>query len=257
MLSYQHAYHAGNPADVHKHGALVELLRLLTKKDRGISYLETHAGRGLYDLSSDEARKTGEAAEGVSLLARGEGAYADIIARVRAEHGEHAYPGSPLVALNSLREQDRVVLMEKHPQEHAALRRAVRRRGAEVHRRDGYEGARALAPLNPRRGLVLIDPSYEVKTEYAAAAQLARDLHTKWPEAAILVWYPLLPAARHEELLRLCADAEPLVDEVAFDLKGGKGMTGSGLMLLGAPYGAGDAFAAAFASGQPVLRRCA
>lgn len=255
MLSYQHAYHAGNPADVHKHFVLAELLRLLTKKDRGISYLETHAGRGLYDLQSDEAKKTGEAEEGIARLEPPPGtAIGAALAEVRRRHGEASYPGSPLIAAALLRAQDRLVLMEMHPQEHAALKRAMRGTLAEVHARDAYEGAPALTPMEPRRGLVLIDPPYEVKTEYSRAADLAMKLHKRWPEAAILVWYPLLAAGRHAELLDKLAAAEPLVSEVTFDLKGGKGMTGSGLAILGAPYGAEKAVDDAIALGAGVLR---
>lgn len=255
MLSYQHAYHAGNPADVHKHFVLAELLRLLTQKERGISYLETHAGRGVYDLSSEEAAKTGEAAEGIERLTPQATAFAGALETIRRRHGKNAYPGSPMVAASMLRAQDRLVLMERHPAEHAALKRAMGGTGAEIHHRDGYEGARALAPLEPRRGLVLIDPSYEVKSEYDEAARLALGLHDRWPEAAILIWYPILRATRHTELLEKLAAADPLAEEVAFDLKGGKGMVGSGLALIGAPFGSEDAFAAAFRAGAPVLRR--
>lgn len=240
---------------MHKHYALAEIIRLLTNKERGISYLETHAGRGLYDLSSDQAQKTGEAAEGIALLDPQGTAFADALSIVRTRYGENAYPGSPLVASSLLRPHDHIVLMERHPQEHAALKRAVRGTGAEVHRRDGYEGARALSPMEPRRGLVLIDPPYEVKTEYEEAARLALDIRARWPEAAVMVWYPVLAAGRHEALLSALVPGEPLVDEVAFALKEGKGMTGSGLAILGAPYGTEAAMAEVLQRGQPVLRR--
>lgn len=254
MLSYQHAYHAGNPADVHKHFVLAELLRLLTKKDRGISYLETHAGRGLYDLTSDEASKTGEAEEGIARLSPPQdAAISEALAAIHRDYGATAYPGSPMVAANLLRPQDRLVLMERHPQEAPALKKNMRGTIAEVHARDGYEGALALAPMEPRRGLILIDPSYEVKTEYAQAGTLAKKLHTRWPEAAIMVWYPLLAAGRHTDILS--AMEATIVDEVTFDLKGGKGMTGSGLAFLGAPYGTEDAIAAAFGAAQPILHK--
>jgi 23S rRNA (adenine2030-N6)-methyltransferase len=255
LLSYQHAYHAGGPADVHKHLILAELLSLLTKKARGISYLETHAGRGLYDLSSEEAAKTEEAAEGISLLTVPEDTpYGQALAAAKAKGGPSAYPGSPLVADALLRPQDRLVLMEAHPQEHAALKTHMRGTIAEVHRRDGYEGSLALAPLEPRRGLVLIDPSYEDKPEYGRAARHALALQNKWPEAAVLIWYPLLAANRHKELLDVLGQDALLVSEVTFDLKGGRGMKGSGLALLGAPYGAEASIHAALKLAEPVLR---
>lgn len=252
MLSYQHAYHAGGPADLHKHIVLAELLTRLTAKPRGISYAETHAGRALYDLAAPEAQKTGEAAQGIARLAPDPATpFGRALAATRAQHGPTAYPGSPLIARALLRPQDRPTLMELHPAEHAALAKALP--GAAIHRRDGYEGLLALAPLAPRRGLVLVDPSYEVKGEYAAAVGFARRLLAKWPEAAILLWYPLLPEARHRALLAALAPLAPLVDEVAFAPRPSRGMTGSGLALLNAPWGAAAAFAAAHAQAAPVL----
>lgn len=246
MLSYQHAYHAGNPADLHKHAALAELLSRLVAKPRGISYAETHAGRGLYRLDAPEALKTNEAAEGIG---RAEPApdtpYGRALAAVRADHGAAAYPGSPLLARSLLRPQDRLTLMELHPAEHAALRGALHGEGVAIHRRDGLEGMLALAPLAPRRGLVLVDPSYEVKTEYAAIADFTRRLLAKWPEAAVLIWYPLLPAGRHAELLGGLGALPVLRDEVAFARPPARGMTGSGLALVNGPHGARAIFDAA------------
>ncbi len=235
MLSYQHAYHAGNQADLHKHDALARLIAALTTKPRGISYMETHAGRGLYDLASPEARKTGEAAGGILRAALPPGPYAEALAAVRARHGGDAYPGSPLIAATLLRPQDRLHLMELHPAEHGALKRTMRGSGAAVHRRDGYEGVLALAPPEPRKGLVLVDPSYEVKSEYAAVAAFARALVGKWPEAALLVWYPILAERRHE---RLVAGLSPLpFDRSEVSLDTGRGMTGSGLIGINLPFG--------------------
>jgi 23S rRNA (adenine2030-N6)-methyltransferase len=236
MLSYQHAYHAGNPADLHKHATLAGLLALMTRKPRAITVMETHSGRGLYDLAGDEARKTGEADEGIARLETGAHPLWQAIAAIRAAHGDAAYPGSPLVTDAALRPQDRHILMELHPQEHRALSTAMRGTSAEIHKRDGFEGVLALSPPKPRRGLVLIDPSYEVKSEYEAVADFTHRLVAKWPEAVVMIWYPILPAARHVALVE-GLKLPKTVDEVAFDLKGGKGMTGSGLILINAPYG--------------------
>ena len=177
-------------------------LARLTAKPRGISYVETHAGRGLYDLGAPEALKTGEAARGIGRIEPDPAtAFGTALAAVRARHGAAAYPGSPLLARQILRPQDRLVLMELHPAEHAGLRDALRGATVAIHRRDGPEGALALAPFTPRKGLVLVDPSYEVKSEYAETAAFARRLIAKWPEAVVLIWYPLLPAGRQAELL--------------------------------------------------------
>ena len=188
MLSYQHAYHAGGPADLHKHIVLAELLARLAAKPRGLAYVETHAGRGLYDLAGPEASKTGEAAQGIARLTPDPATpFGRALATVRAAHGRSRYPGSPALARALLRPADRLVLMELHRAEHAALVAALGGTGVEIHRRDGFEGVLALAPLKPRRGLVLVDPSYEVKAEYEVTAAFVRRLVAKWPEASVLV----------------------------------------------------------------------
>lgn len=246
MLSYQHAYHAGNAADLHKHVALAELIARLTTKPRGIAYVETHAGRGVYDLDGAEARKTGEAAEGIGRIAPDPSTpFGRALAACRAAHGPAAYPGSPAIARALLRTQDRMTLMELHPAEHAALRAALAGDGVAIHRRDGFEGLLALAPLKPRKGLVLVDPSYEIKTEYAAAAAFARRLLATWPEATLMIWYPLLPAGRHAELVAGLGPLPCLRDEVAFARPPARGMTGSGLALVNPPHGAAAVLAAA------------
>jgi 23S rRNA (adenine2030-N6)-methyltransferase len=245
MLSYQHAYHAGGPADLHKHLVLAGLLALLTRKERGITYLESHAGRGAYDLASAETAKTGEAMRGIALVEPGAHPFWRAVEALRALRGATAYPGSPAVAQALLRPQDRMVLMELHPAEHAALEGAMARRDdgpdIAIHRRDGAEGLRALTPPQPRRGLALIDPSYEVKTEYTDTALTALEIATRWPEGIIAIWYPLLPGARHEGLvgpIEAVAPAGLLRDEVLFADPPARGMFGSGMILLNAPYGA-------------------
>ncbi|MEL6583795.1 MAG: 23S rRNA (adenine(2030)-N(6))-methyltransferase RlmJ [Pseudomonadota bacterium] len=235
MLSYQHAYHAGNAADVHKHLLLATLLSSLTRKPRPITMMETHAGRGRYDLSGAESQKTGEAAQGIHAVdCTQEHPYFAALAAERAKHGPEAYPGSPAVTEHLLRNGDRHVLMERHPAEHRALADALT--GAEVHHRDGYEGVLALSPPKPLRGMVLIDPSYEVKTEYEAVVTFTHTLVRKWPQAVVMIWYPVLPAGRHIALtegLKL-----PLWhSEVAFVPKPERGMTGSGAVVVNAPYG--------------------
>jgi 23S rRNA (adenine2030-N6)-methyltransferase len=255
MLSYQHAYHAGSPADLHKHIVLAELLARLTAKTRPLTYVETHAGRGLYDLGAAEALKTGEAARGVGRVeVRPETPFGRAVAAARCRHGPGAYPGSPLIARALLRPQDRLVLHELHPAEHAALKAAVRGDGppVAVHRRDGFEGALALAPPKPPRGLVLVDPSYEVKAEYEAAASFVRRLVAKWPQAVVLVWHPILAAGRHEALAAGLSPLPYLRDEVEI-VGADRGMTGSGLLLVNGPYRAAEAFRAAHAQAADAI----
>jgi 23S rRNA (adenine2030-N6)-methyltransferase len=264
MLSYQHAYHAGGPADLTKHLVLSALIAALTRKPRPISYFETHAGRGIYDLGGPEAAKTGEAAAGVEAweAARGglpAGPYGHALRQVRKHWGPRAYPGSPLLARVMLRSVDRMALMELHPAEHAALMDCfydcpVHGPDPWIERRDGAEGAMALLPPEARRGLVLIDPSYEVKTDYAATAQLAMRILTRWPEAMVAIWYPLLAEARHKELLQGITGLHPLVVERMFDLKAGAGMIGCGMAILNAPHGVDALVEAALKLGAPLLR---
>jgi 23S rRNA (adenine2030-N6)-methyltransferase len=154
MLSYQHAFHAGNLADVHKHAVLAWVLAYLTEKDKPLSYIETHAGRGLYDLGSEAARKTGEAAAGVAV-AEGwfppDHPYRQRLAEARAMAGPTAYPGSPMIAALGLRETDTIHLCELHPQEARALREVAAPWQAHVYEREGFAQALALCPPTPRR----------------------------------------------------------------------------------------------------------
>lgn len=249
MLSYQHGYHAGNLADVHKHALLAAMLDYLTAKDKPLTYIETHAGRGLYDLGAPEAVKTGEAAAGI-LRAQREGwfpadhPYLRALASVRAERGPDAYPGSPLIAASLLRPGDRMHLAELHPQEHAALAYAMGPSGATVHHRDGYQMALALTPPTPRRGLMLIDPSFEVKADYDTVPRLIAQVHAKWNVGVIALWYPILTGGAHGPMLTalIAADLPKVLwHEVRFrPLREGKGMIGSGMFIVNAPYGLRD-----------------
>jgi 23S rRNA (adenine2030-N6)-methyltransferase len=241
MLSYQHAYHAGNAADVHKHAVLAVALDYLARKDKPLTYLETHAGRAAYDLSAPEALKTAEAAAGVDRLAPrfpSGHPFLQALSAQRAAHGPRAYPGSPAIASHLLRLTDRIVLAELHPAEHAALKAAIP--WAEVHHRDGVEMALALTPPEPRRGLILIDPSYEVKDDYTAMADLLPRLHRRWGVGVLILWYPILTAGLHRPMVAALQDALPqaVVHEVRFPpARPGHGMMGSGLVVVNPPYG--------------------
>ena len=243
MLSYQHAYHAGGPADVHKHAALAWMLDYLCRKPKPLSYIETHAGRGLYDLGGTEAAKTGEARAGWERLAGRldpDHPLHRAVARVRAEAGARAYPGSPRVAAALLREGDRIDLAELHPGEHAALEAAMAGTGGRVHRRDGMEFALASVPPEPRRGLMLIDPSFEVKAEYDRLPGQIAGLHRRWGVGVIVLWYPILRRAAHRGMVAELRERLPggQVFEAPFPpAREGHGMVGSGLFVLNAPWG--------------------
>ncbi len=254
MLSYQHLYHAGNLADVHKHALLAWMLEYLTGKDKPLSYIETHAGRGLYDLGADEAIKTGEAAAGIARVEHRFATahpYLRRLAEVRARFGAMAYPGSPLIAALSLRDGDPLHLAELHPQELRALAVNLGPWGAHIQHRDGLEMALALTPPTPRRGLMLIDPSYEVKADYDRLPKVIAQIARKWNVGIIALWYPILPNAPHHSphhaphraMLAALQGmfAQALRSEVSFaPARAGHRMTGSGLFVINPPFGMAD-----------------
>lgn len=250
MLSYQHLYHAGNLADVQKHAVLAWVLDYLTRKDKPLSYIETHAGRGVYDLAADEAIKTGEAAKGIvlaeALFPEGH-PYRQRLEEARAAYGARAYPGSPLIAALGLRETDSIHLAELHPQEHAALELAAKDWGAKVYKRDGFELALALTPPTPRRGLMLIDPSYELKADYETIPRHMANIHRKWNVGILILWYPILQGGTHGPMLKALEAAFPdgLCHEVRFPpVREGHRMEGSGLFIVNPPYGLDEELAA-------------
>lgn len=243
MLSYQHIFHAGNLADVQKHALLAWALDYLTQKDKPLSYIETHAGRGVYDLTSAAAEKTGEAAAGIQALEAAFPAdhpYVRRLAETRAIYGEAAYPGSPLIAALSLREGDVIHLAELHPQERAALQIEADRWGAHVRAEDGLKMALALTPPTPRRGFLLIDPSYEVKDDYATIPRVIGQIHRKWNVGILMLWYPILTNGAHRLMLQALQAAHPdaFCHELRFPpVREGHKMVGSGVWMLNAPFG--------------------
>jgi 23S rRNA (adenine2030-N6)-methyltransferase len=246
MLSYQHAYHAGNLADVHKHALLATALDYLTRKDKPLSYLETHAGRGLYRLDAPEALKTGEAAQGIGRVAgwfAPDHPYSRARSAITAAHGPAAYPGSPLIAAALLRPMDSMTLADLHPAEVAALREVIPRHRAQVLQEDGFAMALSRTPPEPKRGLLLIDPSYEVKADYDRLPGILQKLHARWNVGILMLWYPILATGAQSGMVRDLRRAFPeaLSHEVRFPpARPGHGMTGSGLFVVNPPYGLGD-----------------
>ncbi len=246
MLSYQHIYHAGNLADVQKHALLCAMLDYMGQKPKPLTYAETHSGRGLYQLDAAEALKTGEAAAGIGVAEEWfapEHPFRRALSAVRGTYGAGAYGGSPLLAAQLLRADDRMQLAELHPQEYAGLEAVLGWR-AKVHQRDGFEMAQAVCPPEPRRGLLLIDPSYEVKTDYTAIPGQIAKLHRKWNVGVIALWYPILTDGSHRGMLdALEAQNLPKVlrHEVRFPpAREGHRMVGSGMFVVNAPYGLAD-----------------
>ncbi|MCC7305269.1 MAG: 23S rRNA (adenine(2030)-N(6))-methyltransferase RlmJ [Alphaproteobacteria bacterium] len=248
MLSYQHSYHAGNRADMHKHDLLCRVLEKLCAKDRPLTYIETHAGRGLYDLTSAEALKTGEAGEGwlefvkdLEKLKTLSKSYTGCVSKLNDGKLAPLYPGSPLLAAHILRPYDKMHLMELHPAEHEAL---VKNMGQDqrvhIYKEDGLKKALALAPPRPPHGLLMVDPSYERKFEYETVADFVLKIHKKWMQAAILVWIPMLPAGQHGEMIAhmRAGNRDLSVSEVAWAKpEDGRGMYGSIMAGINLPKG--------------------
>jgi len=208
MLSYQHRYHAGNFADLHKHLVLTLALQGLARKATPFTVIDTHAGEGLYDLTSEEAARHGEFRDGIEAVLAAPDPPLEVIPyldRVRAANpggGFRFYPGSPDLALAFCRPDDELILAELHPQALAEIEKRYRReRRVHIHRRDGFEALPALVPPRTRRGLALIDPVYEQKSDYEAVVRTIERAHARWSTGLYLVWYPLLPAGRHDALL--------------------------------------------------------
>jgi len=245
MLSYRHGFHAGNHADVLKHAVLALLLESLKKKEAPFAYLETHAGAGRYDLRSEQAQKTGEFHEGIERLwgtARKPEALAPYLAAVRALNpggGLDFYPGSPRIARHLLRPQDRMVLMELHTSEYPVLKQEFRGdKQVAVHHRDGYEGLNALLPPKEKRGLLLIDPSYEVASEYGQVVDAVQAAAKRWSGGIIAVWYALLSETAGEgfkERFRTTGLRKLFAAELRVRAEG-VGMFGSGMLILNPPW---------------------
>jgi 23S rRNA (adenine2030-N6)-methyltransferase len=260
MFSYRHGFHAGNHADVLKHMVLVQLLEHLLQKDKPFWVVDTHAGGGLYDLTSAYATKSGESASGIATLwplrKIREGAskpplavkeFLKQIATVNQGDELRWYPGSPQIAAQMLREGDHLRLFELHPTEIKALEShfAGVKRGVSIQGADGFASLKGCLPPPPRRGLVHVDPPYENKDDYRRVVQTMKDAVPKFSSGTYAVWYP--EVARHEahqlpaQLKRLAADL-PKVDWLHATLRvkaaerGGMGLFGSGMFVINPPW---------------------
>ncbi|MDA8251719.1 MAG: 23S rRNA (adenine(2030)-N(6))-methyltransferase RlmJ [Rhodospirillales bacterium] len=189
-MNYRHIYHAGNFADCFKHALLVWLIGALQRKPGAIVVLDTHAGTGRYDLDAEPATRTGEWRQGIArLLDDPPQPLAGYVALVRALG---LYPGSPALARRMLRAQDRLACCELHPEDHAVLRRHFAGDPqVSVHRRNAWEALSALLPPPERRGVVLIDPPYEVPAEFDRVAAGLRRGHARFPTGVFAAWYPV------------------------------------------------------------------
>jgi 23S rRNA (adenine2030-N6)-methyltransferase len=212
MFSYRHAFHAGNHADVLKHTVLIAALQHLTEKDAALTVLDTHAGAGLYRLDGDYANTSGEAVDGVlRLVAPGTPnlepalqAYMDMVRAFNQGQGLKVYPGSPFIIQRMLRERDKLKAFELHPNDLRALAGNVAQleagRQVAVLHEDGFEGIKKFLPPPARRALVLCDPSYEIKTDYAKVLDMVADSLKRFATGTYAIWYPIIPRPEAHDL---------------------------------------------------------
>lgn len=210
-MNYRHIFHAGNFADVVKHLILVRIIAYLQRKPAAFRVIDTHAGVGLYDLAGDEAGRTGEWIDGIGRLfahalspAATELA-APYLAAVRSRNVDGAlrfYPGSPLIARQLLREQDRLFALELHPEDAAALRENLAHDiQARATHLDGWAALGSFLPPKEKRGLVLIDPPFEEKGEFAHMVAALAKAHQRWPGGIYALWYPIKDPAQTEAFI--------------------------------------------------------
>ena len=249
-MNYRHIYHAGNFADVLKHAVLALLIRHMQKKDKAFRVLDTHAGIGLYDLSSEEAQKTGEWRDGIGRLLEADldgqvagllQPYLDVVRAENPKGGLTYYPGSPRLARNLFRPQDRLAAMELHPDEYRRLARLFEGdfqvRATEL---DGWLSLGAHLPPKEKRGIVLVDPPFEIEGEYERLVQGLATAYRRFSGGTYCLWYPLKKGAPirrfHEELQALdipkmlCAELSVKSD------RDGTGLSGSGLIIVNPPF---------------------
>jgi 23S rRNA (adenine2030-N6)-methyltransferase len=266
MLAYRHAFHAGNHADVLKHTVLAQVLQHMNQKDKGWRYVDTHAGAGGYSLEGDYAKKRGEFELGIARLwDRPDlpAPLAELVTLVRAFNDGKAvrqYPGSPAIAQMLMRPQDQLRLFEMHPTDHKILASYLGDvAGVEIKMADGFASLKSTLPPPTRRGVVLIDPSYEIKTDYTRTLAALREALERFADAVVIVWLPqlqLLEATQLPQRLKATADsvakkgwlnARLTVAQARSDEPGRSfGMLGSSVFVANPPHTLFDAM-------QPVL----
>ncbi len=246
MLSYRHSFHAGNHADVVKHIVQSLILNSLKQKDKAFVYHDTHAGVGRYDLSHEWSEKTGEYKQGIAriwqqTLPDEVSSYIQAIKDLNPNDELRYYPGSPRVACAHLRSQDRMVLTELHPSDYPLLQQEFHRdRQVSMQQKDGFEHLKASLPPKERRGLVLIDPPYELAHEYQDVVKAIEQSYKRWSTGIYAIWYPVV--YRHtiddmiaglqdlgiRKILQIELSVAPDSDE--------RGMTASGMIVINPPW---------------------
>ena len=238
-MNYRHIFHAGNFADCVKHALLLELLRAMQRKPKPFLVLDTHAGIGRYDLSSGPAMKTGEWREGIARVLEAKNpSLADYTALIETLG---LYPGSPAIAAALLRENDRLIACELHPEDATSLKLAFwNRPGVAVHERDGYEALRAFLPPPERRGLILIDPPFERTDEFSTLAKNLAISYDKFKTGVYVIWYPIkhrAPVRDFFETIKLAKIRDVIAAEfLRCPPTDPTRLNGCGLMIINPPH---------------------
>lgn len=252
-MNYQHAFHAGNFADVHKHVVLTLILEYLRAKPAAFRVIDSHAGAGRYDLGGPEAARSGEWQDGVARIIRateelrGGGAYdlvkiyLDVVGALNAPGILRLYPGSPLIAKARLRPQDRLIACELEPRAASSLKAVMRGDPrVKVLALDGWTAIKANVPPKERRGLVLIDPPFEDSDDFIKLSVALGEAHRKWPTGIYMLWYPIKqrePADALARRLRRLALPKTLRCELTLGPPSADvGLVGSGLIVVNPPY---------------------
>tara|TARA_R110000868_G_scaffold391396_4_gene661505 strand:+ start:24801 stop:25646 length:846 start_codon:yes stop_codon:yes gene_type:complete len=249
LLSYRHSFHAGNFADILKHSVLIAVLDHLIKKDKPFDYIDSHAGAGLFDLEDEHAQKLGEYKEGIAKLQPDQwpelAAYLNAVAACNDDSELRYYPGSPLLAMQYLRAKDNAWLYELHPSDVDMLRNNIDStrysKRAKVHCADGLKGLLSHLPPASRRGLILIDPSYEIKSDYEQVVAAIAQAYKKFANGIYALWYPVVDRPAINRLERSLL-ATGIKDIQRFELglapdSEGRGMTSSGMIVINPPWG--------------------
>ena len=248
MLSYRHAFHAGNFADVLKHSVLTLVLEYMTRKEKGFYYIDSHSGAGMYQLADEYAQKTGEYKDGIAKLIEQQDLpealepYIDLVKDLNREEAELSlYPGSPGIARQFTRRQDSAHLFELHPTDIEHLKEYSQRwNKSHVKQSDGYQGVLGLVPPPNRRGVVLIDPPYELKEDYLKAVRTIVNAYKKFATGTYILWYPVVKRELVEQMQNAFTKSDVRnVVQVEYCQKADTteyGMTGTGLFIVNPPW---------------------
>ena len=248
MLSYRHAFHAGNFADVLKHSVLTLVLEYMTRKEKGFYYIDSHSGAGMYQLADEYAQKTGEYKDGIAKLIEQQDLpealepYIDLVKDLNREEAELSlYPGSPGIARQFTRRQDSAHLFELHPTDIEHLKEYSQRwNKSHVKQSDGYQGVLGLVPPPNRRSVVLIDPPYELKEDYLKAVRTIVNAYKKFATGTYILWYPVVKRELVEQMQSAFTKSDVRnVVQVEYCQKADTieyGMTGTGLFIVNPPW---------------------